>query len=143
MTRRSRAKAVDRLHAGRYRRLAQSFATSAQALSDVASDDEGYGNAIGLLVVHTCVAYADVLAISYGERKSTAGDHQMAVVLLRDILRDQLTDAAEKSLGLVIRSKDELSYQGRYYSLTEARHLLSHASSFAAWAESMYDRRPT
>lgn len=62
MTRRNSAKQRDRSEAVKYMAVGRAFLNASEALSTVAGDDEGYGNAIALLAVHACVAMADAVA---------------------------------------------------------------------------------
>jgi hypothetical protein len=143
MTKARATKPTDRSQAVKYRGVARAFLDAAEALSLVAAEDETYGNAIALLSVHLCVSYADATCIGYGEQKSRAGDHELVVPLLHDIMRERLPADIEKHLRLVVSRKDEIAYQGLHFSLHEARQLLERATRFAVWAEQMYQRRPT
>ena len=142
MTRADRNKRTDRSSAGKYRETARSFLASAEALATLANDDEAYGNAIALLAVHAAIGYADAIAIAYGERKSTAGDHEQVVALLTTILRTRLPAGERTRLLKLVKLKDTVAYQGKYFQLDEARQHLILAARFAAWAEQMYQRRP-
>jgi hypothetical protein len=140
--RHSRARQVDRLSAGTYRQAGRAFLEAAEALSAVADDDETYGNAIGLLSIHAAIAYADTVSIAYGERKSTAGDHEQAAIVLRRVLAARLPGNMDSLLLSLIKAKDGVAYQGRYYPLQEGRDLLDKATKFASWADQMYQQRP-
>jgi hypothetical protein len=140
--RRGRARPVDRLSAGKYRHVGRAFLDAADALSVVAGDDETYGNAIGLLSIHAAIAYADAVSIAYGERKSAAGDHEQAVSMLRGVLAARLPNDMESMLLTLVRAKDSVAYQGKYYPLDDGRALLERATTFARWADQLYQQRP-
>ena len=142
MIRHSRARQVDRLSAGTYRQAGRAFLEAAEALSAVADDDETYGNAIGLLSIHAAIAYADTVSIAYGERKSTAGDHEQAVSVLRGVLAARLPSDMDSLLLSLVRAKDGVAYQGKYYPLQDGRALLERATKFARWADQLYQQRP-
>ena len=67
-----------------YRDSARTLLASATLLAELATEDESYGNAIGLLAIHGTICHADAIAIAYGGRKSVAGSHSQIVALLVD-----------------------------------------------------------
>jgi len=136
-----RTRRVGREHAGQYRVTARSFLAAAIALEALASEDESYGNAIGLLALHACIAHADAVAIAYGSRKST-GSHAQCESLLTSILGSRFPTTQRQRLLRVVSQKDALAYQGRYFPLSEARTQLKAARTFAGWAERMFEERP-
>jgi hypothetical protein len=142
MVRRSRTRTVDRVSAGKYRQVGRAFLDAADALSMVAGEDETYGNAIGLLSIHAAIAYADTVSIAYGERKSTAGDHEQAVTVLRSVLGARLPSDMDSLLLSLVKAKDGVAYQGKYYPLRDGQRLLDKASRFAQWADRLYQQRP-
>jgi hypothetical protein len=142
VVRRTRARQVDRLTATKYRQVGSAFLDSADALSALADDDESYGNAIGLLAVHAAIAFADAVSIAYGERKSAAGDHEQAVTVLRSVLTVRLPSTMDSLLLSLVKAKDGVAYQGKYYPLQDGRDLLGKATRFAQWADRMYQQRP-
>lgn len=42
----------------------------------------------------------------------------------------------------LVRSKDGVAYQGKYYPLRDGRALLERATRFARWADQLYQQRP-
>lgn len=79
MVRRGRRKKVDRYQAARYLTVARGLRRAAADLAEVAEEEGRYGNAIAIVAVHAAIAYADSLCISYGELKSTAGEHEQVL----------------------------------------------------------------
>ena len=141
MTGRRRVKTMDRASAAKFARVADGFLTSASALSDVANGDEHYGNAIALLAIHGSFAWADTLSIAFAEQRSTDGDHQQAVDVLRGSLGTRLAATQETRLRRIISAKDTVSYQGTYYPLSDGRALLQRARLFANSARTLFDER--
>lgn len=142
MIRRSRTRTVDRLSAGKYQQVGRAFIDAADALSTVAGEDETYGNAVGLLSIHAAIAYSDAVSIAYGARKSTEGDHEHAVSVLRSVLNTRLPNEMHSLLLSLVKAKDGVAYQGKYYPLREGRGLLDKATRFAQWADNVYQQRP-
>lgn len=141
MARVDRTRRVASGKADGYRDQARSFMIAAEALDALADDDEVYGAAIGLLALHACIGQADAIAISYGGRKSV-GAHDQCAALLTAILGSRFPKVERQRLLRNISQKDSIAYQGRYYSLREARIQLKSAKSFARWAERMFEERP-
>lgn len=138
-------KRTDRYQAHKYHRVAGSLLQSASVLMGLASEDDSYGNAIALLAIHAAVSYNDALTISYGEAKSTEGQHVKAADLLVEALRGfdtKVVAARANQLRAILGSKDRVSYTGTFYRLEDAAQLLRQTSDFAAWADAMYQRRP-
>lgn len=141
MARIDRTRRVAREQAGQYRATARSFLVAADALETLATDDEAYSSAIGLLAIHACISHSDALAISYGNMKSV-GAHDHSEMVLASVLGPRFPKAQRTRLLRVVSQKDAIAYQGRYYPLSEARKLLSAARGFAVWAERMFEERP-
>ncbi len=115
---------------------------SAHVLAEVGTDADSYGNAIAVVAVHACIAYNDALSIAWRGVKSTEGDHGRAADTLVFALGHLAAAEQVRRLRAVLSRKDEVSYQGSYYGVSEATRLLQQAVAFCAWAEDMYDRRP-
>lgn len=141
MVSRGRRKTLDASHGDRYRRMGSALIESARVLHDLADEEDRFGNAIGIVVVHAVIAYADALSIAYGGFKSTEGDHAKAVDALQDAMGHQADPAKVRLLRSVISRKDEISYSGTFYRMERARKVFEEAVSFAEWAEDMYVRR--
>lgn len=138
-------KRTDRYQAQKYHRVARSLLQSASALMELASEGDLYGNAIAVLAIHAAISYNDALTISYGEVKSTEGQHTKAADLLIEALKGfdtKLVAARADQLRAILGSKDRVSYTGTFYRLEDAAQLLRQTADFAAWADAMYQRRP-
>ena len=48
-------------------------------------------------------------------------------------------EAALKPLRRVLAQKDQISYQGDYYTVGESREVVSDMSAFCDWAEDLLD----
>lgn len=142
MVKRGDRKQVERGLAEKYRRVGAALLESAQALAEVATDSDRYGNAIAVIAVHACIAYNDALSIAWKGVKSTEGDHTRAPDTLLFALSHQAPPERVRQLKAVVAKKDHVSYQGTYYRIDEAKRLLGDAAEFCGWAEEIYDRRP-
>lgn len=142
MVTRGSRKEVDRSQADKYRKVGEALLESAQALADLATDSDGYGNAIAVVAVHACIAYNDALSIAWKGVKSTDGDHTRAPDTLLFALSHQVPPERVRQLKTVVAKKDHVSYQGTYYRIDQAARLLDEAAGFCAWAEEMFEHRP-
>jgi|GEM_PF-755779 len=135
-------KEVDRGQAERYRRVGASLLESAQALAELATESDSFGNAIAVVAVHACIAHNDALCIAWKGVKSTDGDHGRAADTLVFALSHQAPPERVRQLRAVVDKKDQVSYQGSYYRVTDAVRLLKDAAAFCNWADEIYERRP-
>jgi hypothetical protein len=142
MVTRGNRKEVDRSLADRYRRVGASLIGTARVMAELASDSDNFGNAIAVVAVHACIAYNDALSIAWRGVKSTGGDHLRAADTLVFALGHLAAAEQVRRLRAVLSTKDQVSYQGSYYRVSEAAPLLEQASRFCAWAEELYDHRP-
>lgn len=143
MVRRSGRTDVPRHRARQYRRVARGLAESAEALHALADEGDRYGNAIGVLSVHAAIAWVDALTIAYGGVKHTGADHGGAAdLLLETVPESRMSADARRKLRAVLRSKDEVSYMGQFYSVEDAMRLLIRLRAFTQWAHEVFERRP-
>lgn len=142
MVTRGSRKQVDRAHAERYRRVGEALIGSAKLMAELASESDSFGNAIAVVAVHACIAYNDALCIAWKGFKSTDGDHTRAPDALIQALSHQAPAERVRQLRAVVDKKDQVSYQGTYYRIDEARRLMRDAAAFCDWAEATYDQRP-
>lgn len=142
MVRRGRRKTLDRHQATKYIRVARALRKSLADLETIAENGDRYGNAMGIVAVHSAIAYADALSIAYGGFKSAEGDHERSVDALKAALGARMDPDKAQQLLAIVKKKDSVSYQGEYYSVADARALVQRLEDSAAWAEDMYDRRP-
>ncbi|MBL0170481.1 MAG: hypothetical protein IPP90_07050 [Gemmatimonadaceae bacterium] len=80
------------------------------------------------------IAYADVVAIHNGGKRSTSAVHAVALALLCDELGNRLSDKIAKEIQRVIAEKDKFKYHG-YVAFSEARALPDCAERIGAWCE--------
>jgi hypothetical protein len=142
MVRRGRRPAVDPAASVKYQRVAAALMKSASDLTELAADGGRYGNAIGIVAIHAAIAYADALSIRFGAFKSAEGDHLRAVDALTEALGDRADATAIRHLRRVLAQKDQVSYQGAYFTVADAKRLTADAQEFAAWAEDLLRYRP-
>jgi hypothetical protein len=141
MVSRARRKEVDRSHAERYRRVGAALVESAGVMAELANDSDSFGNAIAVVAVHACIAYNDALCIAWKGVKST-DDHSRAPDTLLHAMSHEVPPERVRQLRAVVDKKDHVSYQGSYYRVSDAVHMLKDATAFCQWAEQMFDRRP-
>lgn len=141
MVTRGNRKTIDRSQADKYRRVGAALLESAHALAERSTDSHSYGNAIGVVAVHACIACNDALSIAWKGVKSTDGDHTRAPDTLLFALSHNVPPERVRQLKMVAK-KDHVSYQGTYYHAEEASRLLDAANGFCAWAEEIFERRP-
>jgi|SRR5688572_9320630 hypothetical protein len=137
MVRRGRRPSLDPAASVKYQRVAASLMKSASDLAELAGHGDTYGNAIAVVAIHASIAYADALSIRFGAFKSVEGDHVRAVEALKAALGDRANAAAIRRLQRVLAQKDQVSYQGEYYTVSDAKQLTTDAQEFAAWAEDL------
>lgn len=122
---------VDRDEWRKYERTGRSLLDSAVTLAEYG--EAVHGNALGILVVHAAIAYADALCIHAAGCKSKSGEHTDAADLLEQVVAD-VPEKALKALRAVLAEKDRVSYTGECYTLEEGKRLLKRLSSFVTWA---------
>ena len=105
-------------------------------------EGDPYGNAVGVVAIHSAIAYNDALTIAFRGIKSTEGDHRKAADVLQRAMGSRVETEQIARLRSILALKDRISYGGQYYMLDEARRLLRSAEAFAEWAERMYKERP-
>jgi hypothetical protein len=139
MSTRGRRRPVDPAQFQKYHRVGAAFRRSAEDWIALAEDGDAYGNAIGITAIHACIAYSDALCVRYGGFKSSEGEHLRAIDALREALGHRADEAALKPLRRVLAQKDQISYQGDYYTVGESREVVSDMSAFCDWAEGLLD----
>lgn len=141
MVRRSRRTEVPPHRAEQYRRVAEGLQESAEALHTL--EDDQYGNAIGILAVHSAIAWTDALTIAYQGVKHSGRDHtQAADLLLEAVGEADGIGEARKKLEAILQTKEEVSYQGDFYRVEDAMTLLTQLRGYCRWAAEQYERRP-
>lgn len=133
---------MDRSQAAKYLRVARALHSTAGDLDQLAAEGDTYGNAMAIVAIHAAIAYADALAIAFRELKSIDGDHSMAVVTLRHAIGHRADEAQIRRLESIIDQKSAVSYQGQYYTITDARAVVAKLNAFAQWALSLWEERP-
>lgn len=133
---------MDPAQAGKYYKVARSLAQAATDLAHVADDGDAYGNAIAIVSVHSVIAYGDALCIAYGGFKSTEGEHIAAADALADALGNRAPSDQLNRFRAILAEKDTIAYQGNFYTVVDARQVVSRLRVFADWAQAMYEQRP-
>lgn len=133
---------MDRSQAVKYLRVARALHSTAGDLNQIAAEGDTYGNAMAIVAIHAAIAYADALSIAFRELKSTDGDHSMAVLTLRQSIGHRADEAQIRRLESIIDQKSAVSYQGQYYTITDARAVVEQLDAFSQWALSLWEERP-
>jgi len=141
MVKGGRRRRVDASASGKYRRIGEALLGSSRDLLQLSEEGDMYGNAVAILAIHAAIAYADAVCIAFGEFKSTEGDHQGAVKALKEAVGPRADVQAIKALGLILSEKDQVAYQGNYYTLDDASAVVRRLETFVAWAEEILARR--
>ncbi len=135
MAKLDRTKRIDPSQADNYAELGRRLLHAGRLI--VERGDARHASALAILSVHAAIAYADAVAIHAGARKSTSGDHDAAVRLLRSVLGTRLPSATERTLARLLSEKDRFEYQGYLATMREAVPLFERAEQIATWAEAM------
>jgi hypothetical protein len=122
--------------------VASALLGSARALATIAEPEDRFGNAIAVIAIHAAIAFNDALPIAYAGIKSTDGDHERASDLLLEALGHRVAAEQVDRFRSVVKMKDRASYQGDYYSVSDAVLVLARAEAFGTWAQQMYLHRP-
>jgi hypothetical protein len=136
---RGRRKPVDPSGFVKYRDVGRALRNSANDLSTLSEDGDEYGNATGICAIHACIAYSDALCIKLGGFKSSEGEHLRAADALREVLGNRLDETAFKAFRRALSRKDQISYQGDYYTVGDARQVVRDMNTFCDWAHGMLD----
>ncbi len=124
---------VDKTEVKKYRMIAKGFYDAA-----VSERDLKRWNAAGLLIVHSAIAYADVLTIKYGGVKSRSENHQDVVKLLENVIKESESKSnALNQLERLIAHKSTVAYSGELYDQQDIEKLLKHLERFKTWAEKL------
>lgn len=119
-----------------YLRKAQEFAR----LMDDAGAREDW-NALGLAAVHTGISSVDAVTTWFLKERSSDADHEAAAHLIRRVPLADALDRAEQFEQL-IRSKDAVEYEARWFGAKEGRANAQRAKRLLAWAERAIRPRP-
>ncbi len=136
-----RRRRMDPSASGKYRRVGEVLPGSARDLLHLSEEGDTYGNAVAIPAIHAAIAYADSICIAFGEFKSTEGDHQGAVKAVKEAVGPAADAGAIRALGIILSEKDQVSYQGNYYTLEDAAAVVRRLETFVAWAEQVLARR--
>ena len=142
VVKRGRRKTVALESAVKYFTVARALRNSAQDVAELATEDDSYGNALALIIIHSAIAYTDALTIAFGNIKSSEGDHLRTVDTMKTALGNRTDSDALRNLTAILGEKDKVAYQGIYYSVEHAKRLMKKFVAFADWAETTYDLRP-
>ncbi len=90
-------------------------------------------NSAGLDAVHSGIAAADTVLIAVDGIRSVSKDHG-AVIGLLDSRVPAFTATQRRQLAGLLKMKNQVAYEQRPLTETEARQLVDHATRLAKWA---------
>ena len=117
--------------------MARSLRKATLDLHNLAEADDSYGNVIGIIAVHCAIAFSDTLCIRFGGYKSSEGDHTQAAEALQDALGTRSDADMLKNLQRVLARKDQVSYQGTYFTVEDAGQIVRDLIAFSEKAEAI------
>lgn len=136
MVKRGAKKKVDPHDAERYLRVGRNLLQAAEDLSSLAG--AFYGNAIGILCVHTAITYTDALTIRAAGIRSSDEHTKAADRLIETVAVSNQDQKVIRVLRSILARKEEIEYSGDFYTLPEARKMLQDVKKYATWAEEKY-----
>jgi hypothetical protein len=135
MPKRSEFREVPRADARRA--LAKADELLAVAVSALAG---GQWTGAGLSAIHAGISTADAALIASAGIRSVSKDHGAVVVLLDDHAPD-FTARERRHLAGLLALKNEVAYEQRLLTQSEARSLVDHARRLVGWAERVVGER--
>ena len=91
-------------------------------------------NAVGLLIVHSAIGYADAVAIKESGQKSSSENHQDSVKLLEKVVKHtESRNSALNQLERLIGHKTTVAYSGEQYDQADIEKLMKHLERFRTW----------
>lgn len=118
-----------------YRKIAHNFFEAA-----VISTEMGYYNAVGVLFVHSAIAFGDAITIKLSSTKSSGDNHFQIISLIEEIVKasNEKTKALNH-LRKIIDQKNLVSYSGEEYNYKDIVELQKNAQRFLTWALKILD----
>lgn len=100
-------------------------------------------NAASLNAIHSGISAADAVLIHVAAKRSIARDHGAVIDLLESEPSGQFTATQRRQLTGLLKVKNQVAYEQRLLTETEARQLVDHATRLTKWATSVTgDRNP-
>ncbi|MBU2444103.1 MAG: hypothetical protein KJ666_00830 [Bacteroidetes bacterium] len=133
MVRRSSRISIERSRSNDFIKVAENFYRGAE----VAFEYEYY-NAAGVLIIHSAIAYADVITIKHGGVKSRGDNHYEVILLIEEIMES--TDKRNKAMNnfrKIIDVKNEISYSGDVYMRKDIDKLWKLFERFKNWVDDL------
>jgi HEPN domain-containing protein len=131
MMAKSKTSVVHSSHAENYFRKAREYRDSMhQALAD------GRPNAAALNGIHCAISAADSLCVRFHGKRSSSKDHGDAVRLLAELFVDEEARNQANRLGVILTKKNQVEYEERMFSHTEAANLVKQVDRLFTWVTS-------
>ena len=94
-----------------------------------------YWTAAGVLIVHSAIAFSDALCIKLAGVRSTADDHEDAILLLeRTVAQSDNKTKAINHFRRIIEVKTKVSYLGELYTGKQTNEMWKRLERFRKWA---------
>ncbi len=97
--------------------------------------------ASGLNSIHSGIASADAALIAAAGIRSASQDHGAVIALLESCGGTEFSGTQRRHVTGLLKMKNQVAYEQRSLTETEARQLLDHASRLAKWASAVIDAR--
>lgn len=109
--------------------------TKCLEFTDAAQDalTSGRWNSAALNAIHAGIAAADAALVASAGMRSISPDHGAAVALLVQQV-PEFTAAQRRQLGGLLKMKNQVAYEQRLLTETEARQLVDQAARLSRWA---------
>ena len=131
MTAKSRTSALHSSAAENYFRKAHEYRDSMNlALAD------NRPNAAALNGIHCAISAADSLCVRFHGKRSSSKDHSDVVRLLAELFADAEGRHQANRLGTILAKKNQVEYEERMFSQTEAVNLVKQVERLFTWVAS-------
>jgi hypothetical protein len=97
-------------------------------------------NAAALNGIHCAISATDCLCVCFHGKRSSSKDHSDAVRLLAELFADEEARHQANRLGIILAKKNQVEYEERMFSPTEAASLAKQVERLFAWVASRMGR---
>jgi len=100
--------------------------------------EESRWNAAGLNAIHAGICAGDAALIASAGLRSASQDHGATIQLLDDQV-PEFAKSQQRHLAGLLRMKNQVAYEQRLLTQTEARQLVDHADRLVRWSGDVVD----
>jgi hypothetical protein len=93
-------------------------------------------NAAALNGIHCAISAADSLCVRFHGKRSSSKDHSDVVRLLAELFADAEARHQANRLGTILAKKNQVEYEERMFSQTEAVNLVKQVERLFTWVAS-------